>query len=61
MRYRIAAKRYRKPVVLIVRTEDGQVRRVEQNAVQRRLDVGETGRIVQGRKGMRFVPDAIDA
>lgn len=61
MRFRITAKRYKKPACFILRTEDGRVLRVEQRANQRHLAVGTTGRMVQGRHGMRFVVDAIDA
>lgn len=61
MRFRIVAKRYKQPVQYLVRLGDGKVVRWPQNAVQRHLGVGSTGTIVQGRKGERLVPDAIDA
>lgn len=66
MRFKIVARSYRNPSQpYLVRVwsspTHSQTRRIESQQLGRHLGVGDSGRMVQGRNGVRFVPDAIDA
>ena len=61
MRFKIIAKRYQTPFQFLVLLADGRTVRVDCGPSTAFLDVGSTGRIVEGRKGPRFLVDAIDA
>jgi hypothetical protein len=61
MRFKIVAKQYKAPGHLIVRLENGREVRGEPQRLGLHLKVGDTGRLVEGRKGTMFKLDAIDA
>jgi hypothetical protein len=66
MRFRIVARSFRdrtQPFLVRLWSAPGvsQIQRIPSQQLGRHLKVGDSGRLVPGRKGMRFVPDAIDA
>lgn len=60
MRFKVIAKQYKGDGNLIVRLSDGRIIIQSQTVLGRHLDVGSTGTVMQGQRGLRFILDAID-
>lgn len=60
MRYKVILKQYKQPGHMVVQLADGRLLRGPAGDFHKHLAVGSTGNVEQARKGLRFVPDAIE-